>query len=79
MDAAGQHAYAEALFCSPLQPSQHPTGDQVRHEVLVCELRYGADGCAALLAQAYGEDPEATVERMRWCLTAVDALHLAGV
>src|SRR6266566_5006347 len=33
--------------------------------------RHGARGCAARVAQAYGEHPETAVRRMRWARTAV--------
>lgn len=64
---------AEALFASPLQPSAEPTAVQVRGAVLAAILDHGSDGCAALLAQAYGDHPELAAERMRWSLHAVHA------
>ena len=60
---------AQALFASCLQPSEHPTPDQVtaavRHEL---RRRGGAVGCAAAVAAEYGEHPEAAAARMRWAL-----------
>ena len=32
---------------------------------------YGGSGCAARVAQAFGEHPEAAVTRMRWARTMV--------
>ena len=32
---------------------------------------HGVRGCAARVAQAYGEHPETALTRMRWALTAV--------
>jgi hypothetical protein len=32
---------------------------------------YGGSGCAARVAQAFGEHPEAAVTRMRWARTLV--------
>jgi hypothetical protein len=62
---------AEALFVSDLQPSQRPTSAQVRTAVL-CGLRHRrAVGCAALVAQEYGDHPYQTIERMRWATAAV--------
>jgi hypothetical protein len=64
---------AEALFCSPLRPEQHPAPDQVQAAVRASLLAHSDDPslCACDLAEAYGECPEITVARMRWCLIAV--------
>jgi hypothetical protein len=64
---------AEALFVSPLQPSQRPTSDQVRVAIAASLLAHGgAAGCAAQFAAEFGDHPEEAVARMRW------ALELAG-
>jgi uncharacterized membrane protein len=63
---------AEILFCSDLQPSQHPTAAEVRAAVAGCLRSYGAvDACACELAHRYGEDPETACSRMRWCRRTV--------
>lgn len=62
---------AEALFASTLQRSDEPTTDQVQQAATAAVLAHGTDGCAALLAQAYGDRPEAAAERMRWALSTV--------
>lgn len=62
---------AEALFASALQRSDEPTAEQVQQAVTAAILTHGSDGCAALLAEAYGDHPEQAVARMRWCLDAV--------
>ena len=62
---------AEALFVSDLQPSQRPTSAQVRNAVLCSLRRHRAIGCAALVAQEYGDHPAQTIERMRWATAAV--------
>lgn len=59
---------AELVFCTHLQPSEHPTPQAVRNAVLK-NLRRAHDSlkdCAAHLATCYGEDPEGTCDRMRW-------------
>ena len=59
---------AEVVFCTHLQPSEHPTPLAVRNAVLK-NLRRSHDSledCAAHLATCYGDDPEGTCERMRW-------------
>jgi hypothetical protein len=59
---------AEALFLSDLQPSQHPTPDQVAAAV-EAELHRGTrTGRAAAVAAEYGEHPDVAPARMRWAL-----------
>ena len=62
---------AGALFASPLQRSDEPSPRQVRQEIATAIGIYGARGCAARVAQAYGDHPETALTRMRWTLTAV--------
>jgi len=66
---------AEALFVSPLQPSENPTPRQVGRAVAESILRYRRPGCAALVAQEYGDHPAAAIERMRWAVAAVRAAY----
>ncbi len=67
--------WADALFASALQRSQEPSPGQVRQAVTATMTALGDLGCAARVAQAYGEDPETAVTRMRWaCLAVADAL-----
>lgn len=62
---------AEALFASPLQPSWNSTTEQVSAAVEATILLHGSEGCAELLAQEFGDHPEAARNRMNWCLAAV--------
>lgn len=64
---------AEALFASPLQPSQEPDRQQVDAAITAALLELTAEGCASLLAQEYGDHPDKAAARMRWCLTLVAA------
>jgi hypothetical protein len=64
-------ARADALFVSPLQRSEEPGAEQVRQAIITAVRAYGARGCAAQVAQAYGEHPETAARRMRWACTAV--------
>ena len=64
-------ARADALFASVLQCSDEPSQDQVRQAIAVSIGAIGDLGCAARVAQAYGEHPETAVIRMRWARTAV--------
>ena len=61
-------ARAGPLFASPLQRSDEPSVRQVRQAIA---MAIGVRGCAARVAQAYGEHPEAALTRMCWALTAV--------
>jgi len=59
-------ARADALFASSLQRSDEPTPAQVHQAVAAALAAFGIRGCAARVAQAYGEHPETAVPRMRW-------------
>jgi len=65
-------ARADAVFASVLQRSDEPSAGQVRHAVAAAIRAFGDLGCAARVAQAYGEDPEAAVRRMRWARMVAD-------
>jgi hypothetical protein len=62
---------ADALFASALQRSDEPTAEQVDEAIAVAVNAFGTRGCAARVAQAYGEHPEIAVERMRWARATV--------
>jgi hypothetical protein len=60
---------AEALFVSPLQPSDRPAPQQVRAAIAASlRVHHGASGCAARMAAEYGDHPEQAATRMRWAL-----------
>lgn len=61
----------EALFVSDLQRSQHPTDELIREAVTETVDRLGETGCAALVAQEFGEHPDCALGRMQWARTAV--------
>ena len=61
----------DALFVSALQRSEHPDPGQVRRAVATAMRQYGDCGCAAQVAQEYGEHPEIAAARMRWARGAV--------
>ena len=59
-------AQREALFASALQPSDTPTADMVA-EAITCALQhFGTGGCVRMMAQEFGDHPDAAAERMRW-------------
>jgi hypothetical protein len=61
----------EALFVSDLQRSDHPTGEAVREAVCAVVDRLGEAGCAAAVAEEYGDHPDCACERMQWARQAV--------
>jgi hypothetical protein len=62
---------AEALFASPLQSSESPSSDQVRHAVVTTLSRFGIRGCAAQLAGEFGDHPDSAATRMTWALAMI--------
>ena len=67
-------ARADALFTSVLQRSDQPSRRQVRRAIAMALGAYGPHGCAARVAQSYGEQPETAASRMRWArIAAADA------
>jgi hypothetical protein len=72
-DLSASHviAGADALFASVLQRSDRPSPGLVRQAIAGAVALYGDSGCAARVAQAFGEHPETAVTRMRWARTTV--------
>ena len=64
-------ARTEALFVSDVQRSQHPTAELIRATVSATMDRLGETGCAALVAQEFGEHPDCALARMLWARHAV--------
>jgi hypothetical protein len=62
---------ADALFASALQRSDEPSPGQIRQAIAAAVAAYGGSGCAARVAQTFGEHPETAVTRMRWVRTMV--------
>ena len=70
-DLIASSTWADALFASALQRSDRPSPGQVRLAIAAAVASYGDLGCAARVAQAFGEHPETAVTRMRWARTMV--------
>jgi hypothetical protein len=64
-------ARADALFASPLQRSDEPSPAQVHQAIAAAIATFGIQGCAARVAQAYGDHPETAMPRMRWARATV--------
>ncbi len=64
-------ARADALFASALQRSDEPSAAQIHQAIAAAVRAFGIRGCAARVAQAYGEHPETAVLRIRWARAEV--------
>jgi hypothetical protein len=62
---------ADALFASALQRRDAPSAAQVDQAIAAAVRAFGTRGCAARVAQAYGECPETAIMRMRWARAMV--------
>jgi hypothetical protein len=60
----------DALFVSALQCSDVPNAGQVRRAIDAAVRSFGASGCAARVAQEFGDHPDTAVVRMRWARAA---------
>jgi hypothetical protein len=69
---------ADALFASALQRSDEPGAAQVDRAIAAAVRAYGTRGCAARVAQAYGDHPETAVARMRWARATVTGTSQAA-
>jgi hypothetical protein len=63
---------SEALFVSALQRSDTPRPGQVQQAIAQAVREFGSRGCAAWVAQEFGDHPETAVERMRWARQVVE-------
>ena len=71
MTAVTLDVRTEALFASDLQRSQDPPAELIRAAVSAMVDRLGPTGCAAFVAQEFGEHPDCALGRMRWARHAV--------
>src|SRR5262245_20938989 len=67
-------ARCEALFSSALQESDALTATSVAAAIRSTVRRLGVGGCIGLVAQEFGDHPEAAGERMRWARHVVSEL-----
>jgi hypothetical protein len=59
-------AVCEALFASPLQPSDTLTAETVADAIGSTVRRLSAAGCTSRVAEEFGNHPEEAADRMRW-------------
>jgi hypothetical protein len=67
----------EALFASTVQRSECPSTRRVHDEITETVRRLGSQGCAAVVAQEFGDHPETAIVRMRWAREEVGRLATA--
>jgi hypothetical protein len=68
---------SEALFASTLQRGEQPTAAEVRAAIAEAIRVFGSRGCAARMAQEFGDRPEAALPRMRWARRVVAEVFAA--
>jgi hypothetical protein len=71
MTAMADSTRTEALFLSNVQCSHAPSAELIRAAVADTVDRVGAEHCAELVAQEYGEHPDSAAGRMRWARSAI--------
>jgi hypothetical protein len=59
-------ARCEALFASGLQRSELPTAEATAEAISRTVRQFGVRGCAARMAQEFGDHPEVARDRMLW-------------
>lgn len=59
-------AVLEALFASPLQPSDALTAGTVADAIGSTVRRLGTAGCTGQMAEEFGHHPQEAADRMRW-------------
>ena len=70
-------ARCEALFVSGLQRSDAPDAAALAEIISAAVRQYGICGCASLMAQEFGDYPEAAAARMRWVRQLVAEVSVA--
>ena len=66
MQQADRDARCEALFASALQPSDTPDDGMIAAAVRSAVQWFGPRGCTELMAQEFGDHPDAAARRRRW-------------
>ena len=68
-------ARCEALFASGLQRSDVPTPEALAIVISRTVRQFGIAGCAARMAQEFGDHPEAAASRMRWIRQLISGIY----
>lgn len=75
MSLSVDRARVEAVFVSGLQASDKPTAADVETAVAKTVRAYRSRGCAARVAQEYGDHPDTAPARMRWARDLVEQVY----
>ncbi len=65
----------EALFASTLQASEDADPERIRTMIMATVRTFGSRGCAARVAQEFGDHPDTAVPRMRWARDVVARVY----
>ena len=68
-------ARCEALFASELQRTDAPAPEALGEVISRIVRKLGIAGCAARMAQEFGDHPEAAASRMRWIRQLVGEMY----
>ncbi len=71
-------ARCEALFASVLQRTDAPAPEALGEVISRTVRSFGIAGCAARMAQEFGDHPEAAASRMRWIRQLVGGMYAPG-
>ena len=72
-------ARCEALFASGLQRSDTPDAGMVAEVISHAVRQLGTRGCAARMAQEFGDHPEMAADRMRWVRQLVGGMPAPAI
>jgi len=65
----------EALFASNMQGSEDTDRKRVRATIMATVSAFGSRGCAARVAQEFGDHPDTAIPRMRWARTVISMVY----
>jgi hypothetical protein len=65
----------EALFASTLQGSEHADRARVQAAIMAAVRAFGSRGCAARVAQEFGDHPDTAIPRMYWVREVISRLY----
>jgi hypothetical protein len=66
---------ADALFVSALQRADDAGAERIQAAVVAAVRAFGSRGCAARVAQEFGDHPDLAAARMRWARQLIDRTY----
>lgn len=70
-----ERARIEAVFASDLQAGDKPTAAEIEQAVAATVRALRSRGCAARVAQEFGDHPDTALKRMRWARELVAGIY----